>query len=200
MKLIFSLFGPQSQMSLWTLRNQSFFFTKSFLTKHLITFKEAKKRNCIPFELEGRKFLDEQKNKNAPNSVSILCHGNKVYNELLKLGKKKEDFQAAFKAINFNEDILEAFDMGFKHGLSQKNAVAIHIRGGDIIYDKNVRENHFESKALPVSIALEIIKFVRNSGGFPIVFAQDKFAVGKVRNLKNSSLASDFYHSDKRKN
>ncbi len=97
----------------------------------------------------------------------------------------------AFQKIEFSDQLSQVMNTVQTIKLSNKT-VAIHIRGGDIVYGPYRFFQHFQDKVLPLPIAKYLLNTLVSQGYEPIVFVQDEAVKNVFKNLPNIRLSSDF--------
>jgi hypothetical protein len=97
----------------------------------------------------------------------------------------------AFQNIEFSEQLSQVMDTVQTIKLSNKT-VAVHVRGGDIVYGPYRFFQHFQDKVLPLPIAKYLLNTLVSQGYEPIVFVQDEAVKKSFNNLPNLRLSSDF--------
>lgn len=131
----------------------------------------------------------------AENEIDVyLCHQNEKFKCLHDLsGIDATAYKEAFESIKFNESINQSILAAKSVNIGQK-AVAIHIRGGDIVYGRYRLSRRYQQKALCYSLAIALIDKLTQQGFTPVIFLQDKAIENALRNekLNNLVLAKDF--------
>jgi hypothetical protein len=142
-------------------------FSKIFIDTYHISDEILK--NCDV--VDGRYF----------NVVSVVKK-DKYYNitqelnlEFFPMLKKIFDsieFDKIFSKIDFSKDLVVAKNKANIINLD-KPFIAIHLRAGDIVYGKYRFMNRFIDKAMPYTLAFELIEKFKNEGNDILLFGQD---------------------------
>lgn len=113
----------------------------------------------------------------------------------LKDHYKSKGFKAAFDKIQFSNRICGYI----RHALGTsfpKDAIALHLRAGDIIYGGYNNYARFCGKAIPWEVADAIIGQIRSEGRNVILFGQDALLLSYFAAKHQAFLATTFLDSD----
>lgn len=126
---------------------------------------------------------------------SLVVDGFVKYNEYFN----PNDVMRAFNSIDFNENINEAIKLSSRISLG-KNPVAIHVRGGDIVYGPFSKHLKFQLKAVPIYILVELAKELSSKGFTPVVFLQDVADKSYFEEIENVIFSDDYFPDRLKKN
>ncbi|TDL81562.1 hypothetical protein E2L08_05435 [Palleronia sediminis] len=146
-------------------------FSERFLERYLMSPEAADALVCCPItdiESNGFGLVEPQQ------GYSVFQN---PLTSMLPSYFSKEDLgsvlQTAFSKIEFSSEIANIREK--VSGLKlPENAVAIHLRAGDIVYGKYRFSNDFRVKVISYPIAVEIIKTSHARNEKPVLFGQDR--------------------------
>ena len=98
-----------------------------------------------------------------------------------------------FDEIKFSDELQKAKRLALDLEIPEKKSVGVHIRGGDIFYDKIISQMLFEWKTIPLPIAYEIVQTCSSSGKKVFVFAQDETVFNLLKDLGNTIIPKEIY-------
>ena len=96
-----------------------------------------------------------------------------------------------FGEIEFSDNLKSVLSLVEKVILGT-NSVAVHVRGGDIVYGPYRFTQRFQNKALPLPIVKYLVRELIKQGKSPVVFVQDKVVNEIFRGEAGVVLATDF--------
>lgn len=111
----------------------------------------------------------------------------------------KQEFKAAFDRIGFSEPVTEAIQIANSIDVPE-NAVALHMRAGDLVYGQYRIYENFTIKVVPVTAILEIVRHYQASGRSVYVFGEDLDAcefVASTEGAKSVPSISQEYNFNK---
>lgn len=111
-------------------------------------------------------------NKQSDNATidGYIC-GYENRNDFIK-SKSQYNFREAFDSIGFSQKLLRIKRIAESVNI-RKKSVAIHIRTGDIVYDKYRLFHSFHYKATPAHVIIPLIIKYKNEGYDVILFGQE---------------------------
>ncbi|EOX1914600.1 hypothetical protein ACPDVC_001675 [Campylobacter jejuni] len=160
------------------MENVSSIFSYFFLKKYYITDYKIQKNHGFKLHSKIRTF-DEIKSPPFENEWGWYSTDIPPYYWLKDC--KKEEFLCIVRDIYnnkfiFSSDYQQIFDNVNVINEKINNFIALHIRGGDIVYSslrKHASRKVLEERFFPYEIALEIIKRHTNANVKIIIFGQD---------------------------
>ncbi|EIA2281267.1 sugar transferase, partial [Campylobacter jejuni] len=160
------------------MENVSSIFSYFFLKKYYITDYKIQKNHGFKLHSKIRTF-DEIKSPPFENEWGWYSTDIPPYYWLKDC--KKEEFLCIVRDIYnnkfiFSSDYQQIFDNVNVINEKINNFIALHIRGGDIVYSslrKHAGRKVLEERFFPYEIALEIIKRHTNANVKIIIFGQD---------------------------
>ncbi|QYH12632.1 hypothetical protein A0056_004020 [Campylobacter jejuni] len=160
------------------MENVSSIFSYFFLKKYYITDYKIQKNHGFKLHSKIRTF-DEIKSPPFENEWGWYSTDIPPYYWLKDC--KKEEFLCIVRDIYnnkfiFSSDYQQIFDNVNVINEKINNFIALHIRGGDIVYSslrKHAGRKVLEERFFPYEIALEIIKRYTNANVKIIIFGQD---------------------------
>lgn len=159
-------------------------FNKEFIEKHL-------------FE---KYHIDEFYRYNT-KKVSILGYGEvfATHNpsNINKDFVLKKEYREYYNEIGFATDIMQARELASNIDLPS-NAIAIHVRAGDVVYGEFRTIQAFIDKVLQFPFILDIINNFEHSQSVIVLFGQDSHLMDCIKKVHNNKviLASDYYSQD----
>lgn len=165
-------------------------FSKSFIHEHMVSkdFVAEKKLSHLSEIKHVKDFYSEDL------FDGYLCHQNEKFKFF---GESKvldiSLFGDAFEEIEFSQPLKKAILMARDIDIGAK-AVAIHIRGGDIIYGRYRLSQRYQAKAICFPIVAALIDKLTQQGFKVVIFLQDEPVEQELRKecYGNVILAKDF--------
>lgn len=167
-------------------------FAEKFIRESLIVEREYNASHYCRFRRSDKVTLD---------AVDRLAHSGKlgVIIDALQPGQVLGNsggicsFAKEFDQIEFSPVIAEALKMASTVDLPQ-DSVAIHIRGGDIIYGPFKHVMKHQDKAVPLPLIRDFTEQVLASGRTPLLFMQDPVDRRFVEDLEGVVLSEDLLY------
>lgn len=160
-------------------------FSKDFQKNHILKRNDISNMNLCPLS----KTLAIQA-ENLKKIDGIQVQQNRISDVLPYpyTDFNSNEYSKAFNKIGFSKEILVAKDHASSVPLSDK-VVAIHIRAGDIVFDRYRWEPIFYSKIIPLFLVENTIQNFKNQGFSIVIFGQDDNLCNYLSN-KYSALYS----------
>lgn len=147
-------------------------FSENFIAKHFLRagFEKSNYINAMhdKFSCDKIDKIDVKKHGWLIGQEKITNFIDEQYNI------DKAYLHEAFAYIDFNKNIKQIKNE-IENLSMKKNSVAVHVRGGDIVYsDKRDKyQKYFVKKALPISVAKMMIEYAIKNDESVIVFYED---------------------------
>lgn len=125
---------------------------------------------------------------------SISVHQNTIdcFPETFKRGIDSQAFGKAFADIGFSLQ-MEAARAAALNLDTGSDAVAIHVRSGDLILGTWRFVDRFGHKLIPVFIIVALMKKIHNEGKNIILFGQESFLLQALQRIVPSAVSEEFY-------
>lgn len=170
------------------------FFGKAFLENH---FRDKPRTNSADEVLLNNTSMSDIQNLISEGRVkrAHLTFMN-LYNSVDGSREQisRADIRKAFSRIVFS-DTLEAARQAANSIPIPPNAVAVHMRAGDIVYGKYRIYENFTKKAVPITVIRELIRRYKQKGATVLIFGEDQGACRFLEEtegvLLSSTLSSD---------
>lgn len=178
-----------------SIEEESYVFSHEFICSH--SFSKNFREVSILKEVDLAEFAKQSYGASLPDSIKIRVHQTPLYRYIpeLKEHYKRGGFKLAFENIQFSNKISECIDYA-KSACLPANAIAIHLRAGDIIYGRYNTSARFCGKGTPWEIADSIIGRIKSEGGNVVLFGQDTSLLHYLAAKHNAYLASSFLDSE----
>ncbi|GAB5459468.1 MAG: hypothetical protein Hens3KO_24980 [Henriciella sp.] len=108
----------------------------------------------------------------------------------LKIDFDKHLLYQMFWSLPLSKRYLELSEFAQSAPL-QDQATGIHIRGGDVIYERFRYHHRFQEKVMPISVGKRVAMKALDAGETPLVFAQDQEVASEMRRIEGVCLAQD---------
>lgn len=116
----------------------------------------------------------------------FLCHQNEKFNFIKDKNIARDGlYKEAFYDIKFNENISSVIEFANAVPVGDK-LVAIHIRGGDIVYGRYRLSQRYQNKAICYPLVITLMKKVIADGFTPVLFMQDDSVYEALKRLSIS--------------
>lgn len=155
-------------------------FSEEFLEEHLVGLEDIKGLPLL--ELSNLSSFD----------TSILMKNDKFLN-LESLDPKfipdKGKLLTFFEKISFSDSVIKILNHVNDLNLSG-GCVAIHLRGGDLIYGDFRKSERFNEKVIPIPVARDYALKIIEMGKTPIFFCQDDQAEASLNGIEGVFFSS----------
>lgn len=157
-------------------------FSKEFIEKYYIDIEDLNLNLFL--DLRKTKLVEVPSNKCLTGeTVGWICHQSDLSHYIsTELLPEFINFSEVYNHIGFSTEIEKVLKASQIANIPS-NTVAIHLRGGDIIYGKYRLSQRYQHKVIPVLVALQLAKDIISSGKVPLIFAQDKALLDLFRGV-----------------
>lgn len=159
-------------------------FAPSYLAQHCVDPTKIDKIQNVAI------FLEDKNPGNYFCDQTIPVRDTSFARNTSELKLYQNELKNSFWEINFSSSFKNAIQEAQKVDLSE-STVALHLRAGDLIYDRFKHTISYLGKAIPFPIAEKIIENAKAMGQEVLIFGQDRILENYLRKKWDIDLASD---------
>ncbi|MGB5134599.1 MAG: hypothetical protein WBN89_05430 [Prochlorococcaceae cyanobacterium] len=119
---------------------------------------------------------------------SLLVNNPSLASQPHEMAKYRKAIHHAFDKIGFSDSVRAAMAAAGEMAIDRPS-IALHLRGGDIIYGKFKQSIGHSFKTIPLPVALEIITNASQCGDNVLLFGQDDGVIGFLSENPNTIVA-----------
>lgn len=179
---------PYPNKELHAIPEKTVLFSEEFLKKYHLD-------DSLIESIKSKNFSDIESTDELLDTPFVLIQQDYILHKhsITKDKFHRNHYESAFKKIEFSNRFKEIISIVDSIKVSE-SAVAVHVRGGDLIAGDFKNCPFYLDKALPFPLINELIKECVNNGENIIIFGQDKEILEHLRERYSGLLASDFYN------
>ena len=146
-------------------------FSPEFVQEHVL---DGNLDSSLLFELEGNKFNSKEEllTRVQGSGCQYIVVNQPELRRYFPSLEYKSLFKQLYFEIPFSKNCLDAIKAAMAIDLSE-SPVAIHIRGGDIVYGKYRHFKRFQRKAISPCLVYDLAKNLSSNGKSVLLFMQD---------------------------
>ena len=169
-------------------------FSREFVDEFVVS--EAIEDSLL-FDLEGNKFTSKDSliEKVKENGCRYIVVNQPELRRYFPNMKYKQLFKDIYFGISFSNSCQAAIDAAKNIELGE-NSVAVHMRGGDIIYGRYRHFMRFQRKVISPCLVYDLATEMTAKGKSVLLFMQDSVLKNCFTDLKGVVIASDFIDDD----